>query len=74
MIDMLLLDELHTLKMIRLINLLVMERSLPSEWLQNIIGLLVQIGPNCITSPSSEVTQIYLETCKMVRIFLTVMI
>lgn len=56
--------------MIRLIHLLVMERSLPSEWLQNIIGLLVQIGPNCITSPSSEVTQIYLETCKMVRMFI----
>lgn len=60
------IDELHSLKLLRLIYLLVMERGLDTEMLRNIVCLLVQVGETCIHSPSGDVVELYIKTCKTV--------
>ncbi|KAK8802514.1 hypothetical protein WA171_006193 [Blastocystis sp. BT1] len=55
--------ELLSIKALRLINLMCMERSLPREFLQNIVLLMTQIGEQAICSISTDVILMFVKCC-----------
>lgn len=59
-------DELLSVKALRLINLMCMERSLPKEFLQSIVLLMTQIGEQAIRSISADVTMMFVKCCSTV--------
>ena len=62
------IDELLSIKALRLINLMCMERSLPREFLQNIVLLMTQIGEQAICSVSTDVILMFVKCCSTVLI------
>lgn len=58
------------MKLLRLVYLLVMERGLDTDMLRNIVCLLVQVGETCIHSPSGDVVELFINSCKTVCVFI----
>ena len=61
-------DELISIKALRLIHLLCMERSLPREFLQNIVLLMTEIGEQAICCVSADVTSMFVQCCRTVNL------